>query len=66
MNSLDIAIKAGIDVSLIEENLRLTLEQRVEQHQRALDMLEQLESAFTDAQKKPLDDNPQQPPSETL
>jgi len=32
------AVEYGFDMSLVEEALRMTIEQRVEQHQRALDL----------------------------
>ena len=41
------AVNAGFDLTLIEENLRLTPEKRLQQHQRSLDMLEQLQSAYS-------------------
>lgn len=40
------AERLGIDLSLIDESLRLTPEQRAIEHQRALDMALQLESAW--------------------
>lgn len=43
-DSQETAKKAGFDLSLIEENLRLNPEERLQQHQRALNMLEQLQS----------------------
>jgi hypothetical protein len=42
---IELARAAGIDISLIDANLRLTVEQRVAQHQMALDMMLALESA---------------------
>jgi hypothetical protein len=33
------AVEYGFDMSLVEDALRLTPEQRLEQHQRALDMI---------------------------
>ena len=39
------AYEAGIDVSLIEENLRLTPEERLERHQHALDMILEMREA---------------------
>ncbi len=46
MSAIDEAVRAGIDLSLIEESLRLTPEQRAIQHQAALDMALQLEAAY--------------------
>jgi hypothetical protein len=39
------AMAYGFDMSLIEETLRLTLEQRLEQHQRALDLILEIKTA---------------------
>ena len=44
--SQESAVNAGFDLTLIEENLRLKPEKRLQQHQLALDMLEQLQSAY--------------------
>lgn len=38
----DAAIDAGVDVSLLEENLRLTPTERIEQHQRMTELYEAL------------------------
>jgi pheromone shutdown protein TraB len=46
MNAIEAAEHAGIDLSLIDESLRLTPEQRAIQHQVALEMALQLEAAF--------------------
>jgi len=46
MSAIDEATRAGIDLSLIEENLRLTPEQRAIRHQAALNMALQLKAAF--------------------
>jgi hypothetical protein len=46
MNAIDAAKQAGIDLTLIEESLRLTPEQRAIAHQRALEMALQMEAAF--------------------
>jgi hypothetical protein len=35
----------GIDLSLIEENLRLTPEQRIDQHEAALGLVNELQAA---------------------
>ena len=35
----------GFDMSLVEENLRLTPEQRIERHQSALNLVLQIEAA---------------------
>jgi hypothetical protein len=45
MSANEEAEKAGIDISLLEENLRLSYQQRVEQHQLALGLALQLEAA---------------------
>ena len=39
------AAEYGFDMSLVEDALRLTPEQRLEQHQRALDMILELKEA---------------------
>lgn len=39
------ACEYGFDMSLVEEALRLTPEQRLEEHQRALDLILEIESA---------------------
>jgi hypothetical protein len=39
------AVDFGIDLSLIEENLRLTPEQRIDQNQAALDLIKALQDA---------------------
>ena len=39
------AAEYGFDMSLVEDALRLTPEQRLEQHQRALDMMLELKEA---------------------
>jgi hypothetical protein len=46
MSAIDEAVRAGIDLSLIEESLRLAPEQRALQHQAALNMALQLEAAY--------------------
>ena len=46
MSATDEAARAGIDLSLIDEALRLTPEQRAIQHQAALEMALQLEAAY--------------------
>ena len=46
MNAIEAAEHAGIDLTLIDEALRLTPEQRAIQHQRALELALQLRSAF--------------------
>jgi hypothetical protein len=46
MSAIEEATRAGIDLSLIDENLRLTPEQRALQHQAALNMVLELEAAF--------------------
>ena len=39
------AAKYGFDMSLVEDALRLTPEQRLEQHQRALDLIIEVKEA---------------------
>jgi len=39
------AVEYGFDMSLVEEALRMTPEQRLEQHQLALDMILELKEA---------------------
>lgn len=39
------ARKSGIDISLLEERLRLTPTERVERHQRALEFAEEMSRA---------------------
>jgi hypothetical protein len=46
MSATDEAARTGIDLSLIDESLRLTPEQRAIQHQAALEMALQLEAAY--------------------
>jgi hypothetical protein len=46
MNSIEAAEHLGIDLTLIEESLRLTPEQRALQHQRALQMALQMQAAY--------------------
>lgn len=65
-NDLEVANKAGIDLSLIEENLRLTPEQRLLQHQSALDMLVQLQSAYSSTLSRTNNDHTQQSPPKTV
>jgi hypothetical protein len=45
------ACQYGFDMSLVEENLRLTPEQRLDRHQYALDMILELEGATANAAK---------------
>lgn len=51
MKSLKAVEELGIDISLIEESLRLTPEQRAIQHQRALELALQLEAAWKSRQE---------------
>lgn len=39
------AVEYGFDMSLIEDTLQMTPEQRLEQHQRALDMILELKES---------------------
>jgi hypothetical protein len=59
MNVTEVAERAGIDLSLIEESLRLTPEQRAVQHQVALEMALQLEAAYQLSKGKRHDDGTQ-------
>jgi hypothetical protein len=43
----------GIDLSLLEENLRLTPEQRLRQNDRLLNEAEALQSALAESHEKP-------------
>ena len=44
-SAIEDALRAGIDIGLLEDNLRLTHEQRSRQHQDALDLALALERA---------------------
>jgi hypothetical protein len=46
MSAVEKANRLGIDLSLVEESLRRTPEQRALEHQRALEMVLQLEAAW--------------------
>lgn len=39
------AVEYGFDMSLVEDTLRMTPEQRLEQHQRALDLVLEVKAA---------------------
>lgn len=43
--AIEIAARAGIDLALIDDNLRLSFEQRAWQHQSALDLALEVERA---------------------
>jgi len=45
MTATEAAAYAGVDLSLVEENLRLTPEQRALQHDSALELVLQMEEA---------------------
>lgn len=49
MNYADLAEKAGFDLSLVDENLLISVEQRLIQHQAALDVALQLRGAYLEA-----------------
>jgi hypothetical protein len=66
MNAKEAAEQAGIDLSLIEESLRLTPELRALQHQAALEMALQLEAAYHASNSKRHDDGTQQTAATTL
>jgi hypothetical protein len=44
-SAIEVAMRAGIDIGLLEDNLRMSHEQRVLQHQDALDLALHLERA---------------------
>jgi len=46
MSAVEKAKRLGIDLSLVDESLRRTPEQRAVEHQRALEMALQLEAAW--------------------
>lgn len=48
-NPIAEAIKAGFDMNLIELNLSLSPEQRIEQHQSALSLILELEKIRADS-----------------
>ena len=49
----EIAARAGIDLGLLEDNLRLTCEQRVLQHQDALNLALEIERAGLSLRERP-------------
>ncbi|MGB1110090.1 MAG: hypothetical protein ACPG4N_07025 [Gammaproteobacteria bacterium] len=64
MNTIEEAVHAGFDMSLIEESLRSSPEERALQHQAALEMALQLEAAFQKS-KGQIDRDGTQPTSAT-
>jgi hypothetical protein len=66
MNAIQAAEQAGIDLSLIEESLRLTPEQRALQHQSSLEMALQLEEAYNASRGERRDDGTQSTAAKTL
>jgi hypothetical protein len=60
MNADEAARQLGIDLSLIAESLRLTPEQRAIQHQRALELALQLQTAYRAHLEKAGDERTQQ------
>ena len=60
MNADEAARQLGIDLSLIAESLRLTPEQRAIQHQRALELALQLQTAYRAHLEKATDERAQQ------
>jgi len=60
MNAVAAARQLGIDLSLIEESLRLTPEQRAIQHQQALELALQLQTAYRVHVEKAGDERTQQ------
>ena len=53
LSASEIAARAGIDLGLIEDNLRLSCEQRVLQHQDALNLALELERAGRKLRERP-------------
>ncbi len=53
MTASDEAERAGIDLSLLDENLRMTPEQRADKHQSALDLALALERAGQQRRDRP-------------
>ena len=66
MNAIEIAERAGIDLSLAAESLRLTPEQRAMQHQMALELALQLEAAHRTSLNRQHDDGTQSTPATPL
>ena len=66
MSAIEDAKNAGIDLSLIEESLRLTPEQRALQHQAALEMALQLETAYQVSLNRQQHDRTQSTAAEAL
>ncbi|CAK0749407.1 hypothetical protein CCP3SC15_1600002 [Gammaproteobacteria bacterium] len=62
MNAIEAAEHAGFDMSLIDDSLRCSPEQRALQHQSALEMALQLEAAYQSSQSKPYGDGTQPNP----
>ncbi|HEY6642447.1 MAG TPA: hypothetical protein VIZ63_09940 [Povalibacter sp.] len=57
---MDAAREFGIDLSLIEESLRLTPEQRAIQHQQALELAMQMRAAYQSRQARAENDGTEQ------
>lgn len=53
LSAVEVAARAGVDVDLIEDNLRLSCEQRVLQHQDALNLALELERAGRELRERP-------------
>ena len=66
MTATEAAERAGIDLSLIDESLRLTPERRALQHQAALEMALQLEAAYHASNSNRHDDGTQPTAAKTL
>ena len=50
--AIEAAVRAGIDLGLVDDNLRLTHEQRALQHQAALDFALEVERAGQDLHER--------------
>jgi hypothetical protein len=66
MNDIEAAEHAGFDMSLIDESLCCSPEQRALQHQAALEMALQLETAYQSSKSKRHSDGTQSPPATAL
>jgi len=52
-DAIEVAARAGIDLRLVDDNLRLTHEQRALQHQAALDLALEVERAGQRLRERP-------------
>ncbi|MBN8482735.1 MAG: hypothetical protein J0L88_14225 [Xanthomonadales bacterium] len=53
--AIESAVQAGIDLALVDDNLRLSHEQRALQHQDALDLAPAIEDAGRRMRERPAD-----------